>query len=190
MQSVLHNRIQLLDIAQERFTLLQWRPMLISDVKCGTSTHRVHLLTMVRDTQQNTKHYMPLLVVHYGVAKVFPPHSRSQCTLVAFTGTTDFWHVYKNFVNIMYRQFLLLFTHVLHPHVEAGMEMQSHSRFAVPETTAAAVAEPPYPISPLFVRKFALLCDRDELHSAYTEVYYTETEVLLCIHTYYTVIVT
>ena len=62
-----------LDIARNCCKRLHWQPMLICELKCGTSAELVQLLTLLRDTQQHTRHTMLLLMdcaIHYSVAKL------------------------------------------------------------------------------------------------------------------------
>ena len=90
-------------------------------------------ICLVKDTQQHTQHAMPLLVdcaIHCSAAKLL--YSRHMVTYNMHRWPSDVplnfgvWHVYKSVVNMTCRQFLPLFTHMLHPRGGARIEMRSH----------------------------------------------------------------
>ena len=87
-----------LDIARNRRKRLHWQPMLISELKCGTSAELVQLLTLVRDTQQHTGHTMPLLIdpcdpLQCGKTSVLASHSHVQTASVAWGCAFELWCV-------------------------------------------------------------------------------------------------
>ena len=165
-----------LDIARNRRKRLHWQPMLISELKCGTSAELVQLLTLVRNTQQHTGHTMPLLIdcaIHYSVAKLLYSRHTATYNLHQWLGAVPLnfgvWHAYKSIMNITYRQFLPLLTYILHPRGGAGLQMRNHPRLATLETTVAALLLNRHILSPLIARKLVLLRGRAQPHADVTK---------------------
>ena len=165
-----------LDIARNRRKRLHWQPMLIFELKCGTSAELVQLLTLVRDTQQHTGHTMPLLIdcaIHYSVAKFLYSRHTVTYKLHQWLGAVPLnfgvWHAYKSVMNITYRQFSPLLTYILHPRGGAGLQMRNHPRLATLETTVAALLLNRHILSPLIARKLVLLRGRAQPHADVTK---------------------